>query len=141
MVVVQRGERRVRGKFEKEASLLAVEIAAHTRDNKVARENELKDHLASEDEAKLEVNLTEAENIETSKERGKYVVSVSYPSPSKENQNSVLKDTISVVAIEAAQSSTHMVQESTKDITSQVQEGEYNQKVNEMISVVAAKTT
>ncbi|GLJ08151.1 hypothetical protein SUGI_0082230 [Cryptomeria japonica] len=34
-----------------------------------------------------------------------------------------------------------MVQGSTKDITSQAREGEYNEKVNETISIVAAKTT
>ncbi|GLJ31531.1 hypothetical protein SUGI_0632850 [Cryptomeria japonica] len=151
MVVVQCGERCDRGKFEKKATLLAVEIPTHTSGNKVAREDELKDHLASEDEAKLEVNLTEAENVQTSKERGKYVGYVSYPSPSKENHNSVLKDTgsivsqrishLSIVVAEVAQSTAHMVQESTKDITSQVREGEYNQKVNEMISIVVAKTT
>ncbi|GLJ53322.1 hypothetical protein SUGI_1136990 [Cryptomeria japonica] len=68
MVVVQRGERRDRGKFEKEVALLAVEIATDTGDNKVAREDESNDHLASEDEAKddfrvnLAVETMEGEN-------------------------------------------------------------------------------
>lgn len=98
MVVVQCSEIHVRGKFENEAAPLAIEIAAHIRDNKFARENELRDQLASEDEAKLEVYVAEDENVKTSKEHGKYVGSVNYPSPSKENENSVPKDTVSVVS-------------------------------------------
>ncbi|GLJ31535.1 hypothetical protein SUGI_0632920 [Cryptomeria japonica] len=98
MVMVQCGERCDRGKFEKEAAPLAIEIATHTSGNKVEREDKSKDHLASEDEAKLEVNLTEAENVQTSKEHGKFVGYVKYVSPSKKNHNSVLKDIGSVVS-------------------------------------------
>lgn len=85
---------------------------------------------------------------------GKYVgfgSAGSCPPPSRANQNDVLKDTVSVVsqgigrlsvvAAAAAQSAANVVQASTKDISSKVREGGYDQKVNETVSVVAAKTT
>jgi ADP-ribosylation factor GTPase-activating protein 1 len=48
---------------------------------------------------------------------------------------------LSLVAASAAQSAANVVQAGTKDITTKVREGGYDQKVNETVSVVAAKTT
>ncbi|KAH9561203.1 hypothetical protein CY35_05G008300 [Sphagnum magellanicum] len=63
----------------------------------------------------------------------------------------VLKDTVSVVsqglnrlsvvAASAAQNAASVVQSSTKDLTAKVRDGGYDQKVNETVSVVTAKTT
>jgi len=85
---------------------------------------------------------------------GKYVgfgSTASRPPPSATAQGDVLKDTVSVVsqglgrlslvAASAAQSAANVVQAGTKDITTKVREGGYDQKVNETVSVVAAKTT
>lgn len=85
---------------------------------------------------------------------GKYVgfgSTASRPPPSMTAQGDVLKDTVSVVsqglgrlslvAASAAQSAANVVQASTKDISTKVREGGYDQKVNETVSVVAAKTT
>ena len=73
------------------------------------------------------------------------------PPPSRTARVDVLKDTVSVVsqgfgrlslvAASAAQSAANVVQASTKDLSSKVREGGYDQKVNETVSVVAAKTT
>ncbi|KAI4318997.1 hypothetical protein MLD38_032648 [Melastoma candidum] len=48
---------------------------------------------------------------------------------------------LSLVAQSAAQSAASAVQVGTKEITSKVREGGYDQKVNETVSVVTAKTT
>ncbi|KAI4364141.1 hypothetical protein MLD38_020272 [Melastoma candidum] len=48
---------------------------------------------------------------------------------------------LSVVAQSAAQSAASVVQVGTKEITSKVKEGGYDQKVNETVGVVTAKTT
>ncbi|KAG6552103.1 hypothetical protein Mapa_006412 [Marchantia paleacea] len=63
----------------------------------------------------------------------------------------VLKDTVSVVsqglsrlsvvAASAAQNAASVMQAGTKDLQAKVREGGYDQKVNETVSVVAAKTT
>ncbi|KAI4341822.1 hypothetical protein MLD38_026500 [Melastoma candidum] len=48
---------------------------------------------------------------------------------------------LSLVAQSAAQSAASAVQVGTKEITSKVREGGYDQKVNETVSVVTARTT
>ncbi|KAJ6840914.1 ADP-ribosylation factor GTPase-activating protein AGD7 [Iris pallida] len=48
---------------------------------------------------------------------------------------------LSLVAASAALSAANVVQAGTKDLTSKVREGGYDQKVNETVNVVAAKTT
>uniref|UniRef100_A0A1D1Y3F3 Putative ADP-ribosylation factor GTPase-activating protein AGD6 n=1 Tax=Anthurium amnicola TaxID=1678845 RepID=A0A1D1Y3F3_9ARAE len=85
---------------------------------------------------------------------GKYVGFGSSPAPSSQRNNSqgdMLKDTVSVVsqgigrlslvAASAAQSAANVVQAGTKELTSKVREGGYDQKVNETVNVVTTKTT
>eukprot|EP00262_Sarcandra_glabra_P014058 TRINITY_DN4020_c0_g1_i1.p1 TRINITY_DN4020_c0_g1~~TRINITY_DN4020_c0_g1_i1.p1 ORF type:complete len:460 (+),score=74.89 TRINITY_DN4020_c0_g1_i1:312-1691(+) len=84
---------------------------------------------------------------------GKYVGFGSSPMPAQQNnpQGDVLKDTVSVVsqgfgrlslvAASAAQSAANVVQAGTKELTSKVKDGGYDQKVNETVNVVTAKTT
>uniref|UniRef100_A0A0D6R0G7 Arf-GAP domain-containing protein n=1 Tax=Araucaria cunninghamii TaxID=56994 RepID=A0A0D6R0G7_ARACU len=102
---------------------------------------------------KREENESRPEGLPPS-QGGKYVgfgSSASRPPPSRTAQGDVLKDTVSVVsqglgrlslvAQSAAQSAALAAQSATKDITSKVREGGYDQKVNETVSVVSAKTT
>ncbi|XP_068634835.1 ADP-ribosylation factor GTPase-activating protein AGD7-like [Aristolochia californica] len=84
---------------------------------------------------------------------GKYVGFGSTPPPSQRNnsQGDVLKDTVSVfsqgfgrlsiVAASAAQSAANVVQAGTKELTSKVREGGYDQKVNETVNVMTTKTS
>eukprot|EP00250_Pteridium_aquilinum_P010093 c19151_g1_i2 orf=143-1678(+) len=78
----------------------------------------------------------------------------SRPPPSRGaagNSGDVLKDTVSlmsegfsrfsVVAATAAQTAAGAVQAGTRDITTKYREGGYDQKVNETVSVVSAKTS
>ncbi|KAI0509855.1 hypothetical protein KFK09_010452 [Dendrobium nobile] len=85
---------------------------------------------------------------------GKYVGFGSTPPPSAQRngtQGDVLRDTMSVVsqgfgrlslvAASAAQSAASAVQAGTKEFSSKVKEGGYDQKMNETVSVVTTKTT
>ncbi|KAG1339190.1 ADP-ribosylation factor GTPase-activating protein AGD7 [Cocos nucifera] len=85
---------------------------------------------------------------------GKYVGFGSTPPPSAQRNNpqgDVVRDAVSVVsqglgrlslfAASTAQSAANAVQAGTKELTSKVKEGGYDQKVNETMSVVATKTT
>ncbi|KAG1371673.1 ADP-ribosylation factor GTPase-activating protein AGD7 [Cocos nucifera] len=102
---------------------------------------------------KIAENESRSEGIPPS-QGGKYVGFGSTPPPSSSRndpQGDVLRDTVSVVsqglgrlslfAASAAQSAANVVQASTKDLTSKVKEGGYDQKVNETVSVVTTKTT
>nr|BAE71192.1 putative Asp1 [Trifolium pratense]BAE71286.1 putative Asp1 [Trifolium pratense] len=76
---------------------------------------------------------------------GKYVGFGSSPAPSQRSnpQNdylSVVSQGIGKLSLVAA-SAANVVQASTKDITSKVKEGGYDQKVNETVSVVTQKTS
>ncbi|XP_061339459.1 probable ADP-ribosylation factor GTPase-activating protein AGD6 [Gastrolobium bilobum] len=81
---------------------------------------------------------------------GKYVGFGSSPAPSQRSNPqkdydyfSVVSQGIgklSLVAASAAQSAATVVQAGTKDITSKVKEGGYDQKVNETVNVVSQKT-
>ncbi|CAA7392771.1 unnamed protein product [Spirodela intermedia] len=81
---------------------------------------------------------------------GKYVGFGSSPAPSSQRNNpqgDVLRDTVSVVSQGlgrlslVAASAASVVQAGTKELTSKVREGGYDQKVNETVSVVTTKTT
>lgn len=84
---------------------------------------------------------------------GKYVGFGSTPPPSQRNnpQGDVLRDTVSVVsqgfgrlslvAASAAQSAANVVQAGTKELTTKVKDGGYDQKVNETVNVVTTKTS
>lgn len=85
---------------------------------------------------------------------GKYVGFGSTPPPSSQGSNAqgdVLRDTVSVVsqgfgrlslvAASAAQSAANVVQAGTKELTSKVKDGGYDQKVNETVNVVTMKTS
>ncbi|XP_031485580.1 probable ADP-ribosylation factor GTPase-activating protein AGD6 [Nymphaea colorata] len=73
------------------------------------------------------------------------------PQPRNNPQGDVLRDTVSVVsqgigrlslvAASAAQSAATVIQAGTKEISSKVREGSYDQKVNETVNVVTSKTT
>ncbi|XP_051131177.1 ADP-ribosylation factor GTPase-activating protein AGD7 [Andrographis paniculata] len=80
---------------------------------------------------------------------GKYVGFGSSPAPAPRNdpEGDVLSAVtqgfgrLSMVAASAAQSAANVVQAGTKEFTSKVKEGGYDQKVNETVSVVTAKTS
>ncbi|XP_010937673.1 probable ADP-ribosylation factor GTPase-activating protein AGD6 [Elaeis guineensis] len=104
-------------------------------------------------ERKIAENESRPEGIPPS-QGGKYVGFGSTPPPSarrNDPQGDVLRDTVSVVsqglgrlslfASSAAQSAANVVQASTKELTTKVKEGGYDQKVNETVSVVTMKTT
>ncbi|XP_038989022.1 ADP-ribosylation factor GTPase-activating protein AGD7-like [Phoenix dactylifera] len=98
---------------------------------------------------KIAENESRSEGIPPS-QGGKYVGFGSTPPPSARRNNpqgDVLRDTVSVVSQGLgrlslfAASAANVVQASTKDLTSKVKEGGYDQKVNETVSVVTMKTT
>ncbi|XP_057423702.1 ADP-ribosylation factor GTPase-activating protein AGD7-like [Lotus japonicus] len=81
---------------------------------------------------------------------GKYVGFGSSPAPPSQRSNpqndylSVVSQGIgklSLVAASAAQSAATVVQAGTKELTSKVKEGGYDQKVNETVTVVSQKTS
>eukprot|EP00249_Psilotum_nudum_P009460 c21951_g1_i1 orf=497-1921(-) len=96
-------------------------------------------------------NAVRTEGIPPS-QGGKYVGFGSTPSRPPSGRGSggsadVIRDTVSAVSqglsrlSVVAASAAGAVQAGTKDITAKVQEGGYDQKVNETVAVVAAKTT
>ncbi|XP_078446457.1 putative ADP-ribosylation factor GTPase-activating protein AGD6 [Wolffia australiana] len=95
---------------------------------------------------KMAENESRPEGIPPS-QGGKYVGFGSSPAPSAQRSNpqgDVLRDTVSVVSQGFGRLSvvaTSVVQAGTKELTSKVREGGYDQKVNETVGVVAAKTT
>ncbi|URE16159.1 ADP-ribosylation factor GTPase-activating protein [Musa troglodytarum] len=102
---------------------------------------------------KVAENASRPEGIPPS-QGGKYVGFGSTPPPSAQTNNpqsDVLQDTFSIVsqglgrlsfmATSAAQSAANVVQAGTKELTSKMIEGGYDQKVNETVNVVATKTT
>ncbi|KAG0460840.1 hypothetical protein HPP92_021137 [Vanilla planifolia] len=102
---------------------------------------------------KMAENNSRPEGIPPS-QGGKYVGFGSTPPPSAQQnstQGDVLRDTMSVVsqglgrlslvAASAAQSAASAVQAGTKEFSSKIKEGGYDQKVNETVNVVSAKTT
>ncbi|KAG9445138.1 hypothetical protein H6P81_016478 [Aristolochia fimbriata] len=102
--------------------------------------------------SKLAENESRPEGLPPS-QGGKYVGFGSTPPPSQRNnpQGDVLRDTVSafsqgfgrlsIVAASAAQSAANVVQAGTKELTSKVREGGYDQKVNETVNVMTAKTS
>ncbi|WOL08445.1 hypothetical protein Cni_G17198 [Canna indica] len=103
--------------------------------------------------SKIAENACRHEGIPPS-QGGKYVGFGSAPPPSAQRnspQGDLLRETVSVVsqglgrlsfmATSAAQSAANVVQSGTKDLTSKMKEGGYDQKVNETVNVVATKTT
>ncbi|CAI9779037.1 unnamed protein product [Fraxinus pennsylvanica] len=97
---------------------------------------------------KMVENETRPDGIPPS-QGGKYVGFGSTPPPVPRNnsQGDVLSSVtqgfgrLSVVAASAAQSAANVVQAGTKEFTSKVREGGYDNKVNETVSVVTAKTS
>ncbi|XP_077212913.1 ARF-GAP domain 7 [Tasmannia lanceolata] len=102
---------------------------------------------------KMAENDSRPEGIPPS-QGGKYVGFGSTPLPAQRNNNpqgDVIKDTVSVVsqgfgrlslvAASAAQSAATVMQAGTKELTSKVREGGYDQKVNETVNVVTTKTS
>lgn len=104
---------------------------------------------------KMEENDARPVGVAPSK-GGKYVGFGSTPPPPSSaqqngSQGDVIRDTVSVfsqgfgrlslVAASAAQSAALLAQAGTKELTSKVREGGYDQKVNETVTVVASKTT
>ncbi|XP_068668128.1 probable ADP-ribosylation factor GTPase-activating protein AGD6 [Aristolochia californica] len=101
---------------------------------------------------KLVENESRPEGLPPS-QGGKYVGFGSKPPPSQRNnsQGDVLRDTasafsqgfgqLSIVAASAAQSAANAVQAGRKELTSKVREGGYDQKVNETVNVMTAKTS
>ncbi|KAK1321360.1 putative ADP-ribosylation factor GTPase-activating protein AGD6 [Acorus calamus] len=103
---------------------------------------------------KMAENHSKPEGLPPS-QGGKYVGFGSSPAPPpmprSGSQGDVIKDTVSVVsqgfgrlslvAASAAQSAAKVVQAGTTEFTSKVKEGGYDQKVNETVTVVTAKTS
>ncbi|MQL87313.1 hypothetical protein Taro_019835 [Colocasia esculenta] len=102
---------------------------------------------------KMAGNESRPEGIPPS-QGGKYVGFGSSPALSSQQNNpqgDVIRDTVSVVsqglgrlsfvAASAAQSAASVVQAGTKELTSKVRDGGYDQKVNETVNVVSTKTT
>ncbi|ONK62309.1 uncharacterized protein A4U43_C07F2570 [Asparagus officinalis] len=99
---------------------------------------------------KMQENDSRPEGLPPS-QGGKYVGFGSSPTPAPRNNSQGQGDVMSVVsqgfgrlslvAASAAQSAASVVQAGTKDLSSKVREGGYDQKVNETVSVVATKTT
>ncbi|KAK1284982.1 putative ADP-ribosylation factor GTPase-activating protein AGD6 [Acorus calamus] len=103
---------------------------------------------------KMAENHSKPEGLPPS-QGGKYVGFGSSPAPApmprSGSQGDVIKDTVSVVsqgfgrlslvAASAAQSAAKVVQAGTTEFTSKVKEGGYDQKVNETVTVVTAKTS
>jgi ADP-ribosylation factor GTPase-activating protein 1 len=94
---------------------------------------------------KMAENESKPEGLPPS-QGGKYVGFGSSPAPSQRSNNpqndyfSVVSQGIGKLSLVAA-SAANVVQASTKDITSKVKEGGYDQKVNETVSVVTQKTS
>lgn len=98
---------------------------------------------------KLAENESRPEGLPPS-QGGKYVGFGSSPAPAPRRNDpqgdmlSVVSQGIgrlTVVAASAAQSAANIVQAGTKEITSKVKDGGYDQKVNETVNVVTTKTT
>ncbi|XP_075490067.1 putative ADP-ribosylation factor GTPase-activating protein AGD6 [Primulina tabacum] len=98
---------------------------------------------------KMAENESRPEGINPS-QGGKYVGFGSSPAPAPKNnygEGDVLSAVtqgfgrLSVVAASAAQSAATVVQAGTREFTSKVKEGGYDQKMNETVNVVTAKTS